>query len=431
MPNTTQLQMELCEDAVEWCLKEKASFLRQRIQAKLAALYCELKRYKDALALTKKLLREVKKFDDKALMVEIELVESQVFYILKNIPKSKGALTAARANANAFYCPPLLQARIDLQAGILCGAEKDFKTAFSYFYEAYEGYNNANMGLTAMVCLKYMCLAKIMTSQPGKQRNRRRRDGRRDGRTNERANERRRKKRVVRSDMLLLMSTIPVCGQITCCSPIPNSIFILPFLPPTLTLRLLCVFFPRILLGSASASVHCQPSPVRPVSLSLLAADVYSIINGKAGIKYAGVELEAMRAVSDAYKNRSIQTLEEVLARYKPQLADDLIIAGHLAELRDNLLDQNLLRLLEPFSRVQLAHVAKLIALPRAVVEAKLSEMILDKKLLGILDQGSGDLILFEPSAEDVSYKHSLAAVKELDACVDRLYAKTKRLAQS
>jgi len=53
------------------------------------------------------------------------------------------------------------------------------------------------------------------------------------------------------------------------------------------------------------------------------------------------------------------------------ELMSDPIIRAHFTALYDNLLEQNLLRIVEPFSRVEVAHVAALVGLPVVQIEFK------------------------------------------------------------
>jgi 26S proteasome regulatory subunit N6 len=324
IPNTIGLQIELCQESIEWAKGEQRTFLRQRIEARLASLYLETAAYTQALRLLTTLLREVKRFDDKPLLVEIQLTESKVQHKLRNLSKARASLTAARTAANAIYCPPLLQAEIDMMSGTLHAEEKDYKTGYSYFYEAFEGYNSittetAMVTKGAILALKYMLLCKIMLNNVG---------------------------------------------------------------------------------------------------------DVNQIISGKMGLKYAGSEMEAMRAVANAHKQRSLQAFSEAKTTYANELTKDPIIHAHLSELEDTLLEQNLCRLIEPFSCVEITHVAQLIDLPIDKVEKKLSQMILDKKLSGVLDQGAGTLLIFDEPSADRTYSVALETVQSMNKSVDSLFEK-------
>lgn len=322
IPGTSDLQISLCKEMVEWTRAEKRTFLRQRVEARLAALLMENKEYSEALTLLSGLIKEVRRLDDKLLLVDIDLLESKLHFSLRNLPKAKAALTAARTAANAIYVPPAQQGTIDLQSGILHAEEKDYKTAYSYFFEAFEAFN-ALEDPRAVFSLKYMLLCKIMVSQ---------------------------------------------------------------------------------------------------------ADDVAGIISSKAGLQYLGPDLDAMKAVADAHSKRSLKLFETALRDYTAQLEEDPIVHRHLSSLYDTLLEQNLCRLIEPYSKVEIAHIAQLIELPLDHVEKKLSQMILDKKFAGTLDQGAGCLIIFDEPKTDAIFPATLETIANIGKVVDSLYVRSARI---
>lgn len=121
----------------------------------------ETQNYRPALILIDDLLRELKRLDDKMILTEVHLLESRVNHATKNFAKAKAALTSARTSAASIYCPPLLQAQLDMQSGMLHTEEKDYKTGYSYFFETFEGFSAQDDG-RALPALKNMCLCKIM-----------------------------------------------------------------------------------------------------------------------------------------------------------------------------------------------------------------------------------------------------------------------------
>jgi len=317
------IEVQLCKECIEWAKEEKRTFLRQSLEARLVALYFDTGMFSEALVLGSLLLKELKKLDDKNLLVEVQLLESKTYHALSNLPKARAALTSARTTANAIYCPPKIQASLDLQSGILHAAdEKDFKTAYSYFYEAFEGFDSVESP-KALTALKYMLLSKIMLNNPD---------------------------------------------------------------------------------------------------------DVQQIISGKLAIKYAGRDIDAMKAVAQASHKRSLADFQQAVKLYKRELEDDVIVRAHLGTLYDNMLEQNLCRIIEPYSRVQVNYIANTIKLPMPQVEKKLSQMILDAKFHGILDQGEGVLIVFEETPVDKTYEMALETIQSMSKVVDTLYQKAKKL---
>jgi 26S proteasome regulatory subunit N6 len=156
--------------------------------------------------------------------------------------------------------------------------------------------------------------------------------------------------------------------------------------------------------------------------------DLTSLVTAKQALQYAGRDLEALQKIAQAASKRSLKDLEAVLTDYSQELNSDLLIQHHLHILQEQLLESNLLRELEPYSCVELSHIAHLMELPLPQVERKLSQMILDGKFHGILNQGEGQLMVYEQSTKDQAMETGLGVIANMDAVVSTLFERSKAL---
>ena len=54
--------------------------------------------------------------------------------------------------------------------------------------------------------------------------------------------------------------------------------------------------------------------------------------------------------------------------------------------------------------------------------------MILDKKLNGILDQGSSNIVIFDELLSNTQYQDALVIIQNMSKVVDILFSKAKKL---
>ncbi|PRT52815.1 putative 26S proteasome regulatory subunit rpn6 [Wickerhamiella sorbophila] len=318
IPDSVDIQIATINECVDWAIAENRSFLRQGLQVRLVALLSEKQSYTQAIKLIGDLLRELKKLDDKMMLVEVQLLEAKVYHALRNLPKARASLTSARTSANSIYCPPKTQAELDTVSGVLQAEDGDYKTAFSYFYEAFEGYAGQN-DPRAVDVLRYLFLVKIMLN---------------------------------------------------------------------------------------------------------LTDDVDQLVANKTVKQYAGRDIDAMRAMASANRNRSLSEFDKVLAQYRDVLTADPFIRSHLSAMYDKMLQDNLVKVIEPYECVEIEHIAEELGLETRQIEEKLSLMILDKVFYGVLDQGNGWLYVYPEPSPDKTYELGLETVKHMSSVVDMLYEK-------
>ncbi|GAB1226617.1 hypothetical protein ENUP19_0298G0072 [Entamoeba nuttalli] len=324
--NSSHLLISVCEQTIEWAKVSNRTYLRQKLEQRLAQYYYENGQCSKALPLITELLKNAKRTDDKVLAVELQLLEAKVHRKVKNLTKARGAMTGARVDANSIYINPTLQGELDICSGFINGEEHDYITAASYFYEAFENYHSLSLKTQTISALKYLILMKLMQKKIN---------------------------------------------------------------------------------------------------------EIDSVLSSKNAIGYSDdIEIVSIKEVSKAFNARSIEMYDEISKKFNNQLFGDEFVKENLTILYDALVQENIARVLEPYSSIELSHVSKLVGMEVHAVEKVISIMILEEKINGIIDQNNGILILYDDITSNKILSNGITLIEELSKAIDSLNDKAIKVIQ-
>ncbi|SCM11453.1 26S proteasome regulatory subunit RPN6, putative [Plasmodium chabaudi adami] len=473
---------------MNWAYEKKRNFLRCRIEVKIIILFILKQKYKTALSLIERLLKEVKKVDDKALLLELYIVETKIYMLLKNSTKMKASLTFAKNIANTINTAIYINSEIDLLSGILYIYEKDYRSAYIYLYECYETlytyiYNSQNNTLD-FLSKKHndfysVIIHNIINTSTISSQNRTKSISQISpfllsfytfyeyydcGNSLLNADE----MNLLSNNVNLIYSDI-ICqisssyqeleeGKMYC---ITNPIELNYELIKNLTIdnygNLLeltssnagdmrennsnkgpIFIFPENsnINGNFGLNLNIENLKlIVPLKYMLLCKileennrkDINTILCENNKLNYIpNKEIQILLDISKCYENRTLDIFENVI-KYNIFLINiDKVIYNYLKELYELLLEKNILKIIEAYSCIDLNYIGQKLNLDINKIISKLSEMILDKKLNGTLDQNAGILILYDDMADTKMYQNVLEIINNLTESVDILYQKAQ-----
>ena len=211
-------------------------------------------------------------------------------------------------------------------SGFINGMEKDYVTAASYFYEAFENYYSLNMKNELITALKYLILMKLMQKRIG--------------------------------DIEILM------------------------------------------------------------------------VNKHIVIHSDNTNIVALNEIAKAFEKRNVDEYNKTIKKYTNELLNDEFIKENLDMLYNELLQENICRILEPYSSIELSHISKLINIDVYQIEKILRLMIIENKINGIIDQNRGILILHEDIDSNRILSAGISLIGELNKLVDTLNEKAVKVIQ-
>jgi COP9 signalosome complex subunit 2 len=143
-------------------------------------------------------------------------------------------------------------------------------------------------------------------------------------------------------------------------------------------------------------------------------------------------EVMAMRDLVTAYQSNDISLFEKLLKTHREQVMGDDFIRDYIEDLLRSIRTQVLVKLIKPYTRIQISFISQELNIPDDDVEALIVALILDGRVDAKIDQPARVVYIDSPPADQRitdERVHSLAALseslRELHATVVSKFSRT------
>ncbi|KAF8933629.1 hypothetical protein BGZ52_007154 [Haplosporangium bisporale] len=115
-------------------------------------------------------------------------------------------------------------------------------------------------------------------------------------------------------------------------------------------------------------------------------------------------QIVAMTNLVSAYQRRDIREFEKILRDNRATIMDDPFIRAYIDDVLKNIRTQVLIRLIKPYTRIEIPFISRQLNIPAQDVEDLLVGLILDKKIAGHIDQVNQRLELQRQTSGTLRY---------------------------
>lgn len=118
-------------------------------------------------------------------------------------------------------------------------------------------------------------------------------------------------------------------------------------------------------------------------------------------------EIVSMTTLRGAYTKKDVKEFEKILRENSSSIMGDPFIREHIEELLSKFRSQVLLKLIQPYTRIEIPYAAKELNIEVHELENLLVSLIIDGRVQGKIDQVNNRLILDSSGAETEEAKYS------------------------